>query len=137
MPIKLPTKWITHQARSEMGWRLIRWTLALLIAAHGWARLLAGAVAPFGEFLETLGFPMGHAIASAVTFVEIVGSVALLLGLWVPAVCILHVLIYAAGIVLVHAQSGWFVVGLGRNGAEYSVMLIVCLVCVGWQRLER
>ena len=36
----------------------------------------------------------------------------------------------AVGIALVHAPSGWFVVGLGRNGMEYSVLLIVCLVAV-------
>ncbi|NOT35288.1 MAG: hypothetical protein HOP12_14180 [Candidatus Eisenbacteria bacterium] len=33
----------------------------------------------------------------------------------------------------VHAKAGWFVVGAGRNGAEYSVLLIVALLCVGAQ----
>jgi putative oxidoreductase len=27
---------------------------------------------------------------------------------------------------------GWFVVGLGRNGMEYSVLLIVCLLAVAY-----
>ena len=40
-----------------------------------------------------------------------------------------------AVIVLVHAPAGWFVVGLGRNGAEYSVLLIACLLCVGLQHV--
>ena len=42
-------------------------------------------------------------------------------------------MIYATGIVMVHAPNGWFVVGGGRNGAEYSVLLIVALLCVGAQ----
>ena len=45
-------------------------------------------------------------------------------------------LIYAVGIAMVHAREGWFVVGAGRNGAEYSVLLIVCLLCVGLQHVQ-
>ena len=36
------------------------------------------------------------------------------------------------GIVLVHAPSGWFVVGGGRNGMEYSVLLIAVLLAQAW-----
>lgn len=45
--------------------------------------------------------------------------------------------IYVTGIYLVHAKAGWFVVGAGRNGAEYSVLLIVVLLCVGMQYAPR
>ena len=38
--------------------------------------------------------------------------------------------IYAMGILLVHAPEGWFVVGAGRNGMEYSVLLIASLALV-------
>ena len=38
--------------------------------------------------------------------------------------------IYIAGVVLVHAREGWFVVGAGRNGVEYSVLLIACLPAI-------
>lgn len=37
----------------------------------------------------------------------------------------------AAGIAMVHFREGWFVVGVGRNGMEYSVLLIVGFVIVG------
>ncbi len=40
------------------------------------------------------------------------------------------------GIVLVHAPAGWFVVGHGRNGMEYSVLLIAALLCVGSQHVR-
>jgi putative oxidoreductase len=32
------------------------------------------------------------------------------------------------GIILVHFQNGWFVVGHGQNGVEYSVLLICCFI---------
>ena len=36
----------------------------------------------------------------------------------------------ATGIALVHAPAGWFVVGLGRNGVEYSVLILFCLAAL-------
>ncbi|HEU4725815.1 MAG TPA: hypothetical protein VFU59_11025, partial [Candidatus Eisenbacteria bacterium] len=43
-------------------------------------------------------------------------------------IALLLVPIYVAGIILVHAKEGWFVVGAGRNGMEYSVLLVVVLL---------
>lgn len=147
-------------------WIVLRLTLAGLIGAHGWARWLSGGVAPFGQWLESQGWPAGLLIASAITLLEIAGTMVLLLTLLLPLLsptpdtqsatnpntksatkllirqwperlvlplCLLYSAIYAMGIALVHAPAGWFVVGLGRNGAEYSVLLIVVLLCVGWQ----
>jgi len=40
--------------------------------------------------------------------------------------------ILAAGIAIVHAPEGWFVVGGGRNGVEHSVALIAIFLAVAW-----
>lgn len=123
----------TAESRSRLGWTVLRVVLAGLIAAHGWARWLAGGVEPFGGFLDAQGFPFGVGIAAAITAFEILGTLLLLAGRWVFPLCCVYSAIYAMGIVLVHAPAGWFVVGLGRNGSEYSVLLIACLLCVGLQ----
>ena len=106
-----------------------------LIAAHGWARLVANGVAPFGGFLEGRGFPFGFGLAAAITAVEILGTPLLAWGKFVRPLCCVYAGIYTAGIFMVHAPEGWFVVGLGRNGMEYSVLLIICLLCVGWAHI--
>ena len=118
--------------RDETLWTLLRVVLAGLIAAHGWARLLAGGVAPFGVWLESQGMPMGTALAWGVTLFEIVGSLCLVLRRWVFPVTLGFAAIYLVGLVLVHMPAGWFVVGLGRNGMEYSVLLVVALLCIGF-----
>ncbi len=41
-------------------------------------------------------------------------------------------LIHAMGLMLMRLPAGWFVVGLARNGMEYSVLLIIALLCVGF-----
>ncbi len=122
--------------RSDLGWTVIRLALAGLIAAHGWARLLAGGVAPFGEWLDGIGFPFGLGIATLITAFEIGGTLLLALRKFVVPLTLAYAFIYAMGIALVHASAGWFVVGLGRNGAEYSVLLIICLLCVGLQHVR-
>jgi putative oxidoreductase len=110
----------------------IRVAVAALILVHGVARAAAGGVAPFGEWLETQGFPVGIAFAWAVTIYELVAPVLIVLGRFVFWACLGHVFILTLGAIMVHAPAGWFVVGLGRNGVEYSVLLIVCLLAIAW-----
>ncbi len=60
------------------------------------------------------------------------GGGALALGKWIRPLALYFAAQLAMGIVLVHAREGWFVVGAGRNGMEYSVLLIVVLLAVAW-----
>lgn len=105
-----------------------RLLIAGILAAHGWARLMADGVVPFGQFLDAQGFPLGFYIAAIITAYEIVGTLVLASGRLVASLSLGYAGIYCMGIVLVHAPEGWFVVGLGRNGAEYSVLLIASLL---------
>ena len=136
MNIPLPSALQSASDRSRFSWLMLRLMLAALIAVHGWARLIADGVDPFGAFLNTQGFPLGLVLAYAITATEIVGSLLFAAGRLVTPLAVLYASIYAMGIVLVHAKAGWFVVGLGRNGSEYSVLLIVCLLCVGLQHVK-
>lgn len=113
-------------------WLVLRLTLAALIAAHGWARLVHGGVAPFGVWLQSQGIPLGVAIAWTVTLLEMFGAIVFAAGLLSLPLALMFSAIYVAGIIMVHAPAGWFVVGLGRNGMEFSVLLIVGLLCTGF-----
>ena len=110
-----------------LGFRLL---IALLIGVHGWYRLNAGTSPVFGDWLTTQGIPFAHAVAWSVTIGEIVGSACLAIGLCVRPFALVFIGSYAMGIALVHAPEGWFVVGAGRNGMEYSVLLIASLALV-------
>lgn len=114
-------------------WLLLRLALAGLLAVHGWARLLGGGVVPFGEWLQTQGLPAGFYLAAAVTAYEIIATVLFAAGKWVWQLSLGFIGIYTTGLLLVHAPFGWFVVGAGRNGMEYSVLLILTLGLVGYR----
>ncbi len=109
---------------------LVRIAAAAMMVIHGISRIRSGGVAPFGEFLSQNHLPLGTALAWAITVVEIAGGLTLAAGRLVRPLCAWFVIQLLAGIALVHGREGWFVVGLGRNGVEYSVLLIVCLIAV-------
>lgn len=128
---------LNGDARLSGALLILRLAIAGLLAAHGWARLLSGGVEPFGGWLDSQGLPFGLGIAAAVTALEILGTPLLAWGRWVTWLCLAYCAVYAAGLVMVHLPAGWFVVGLGRNGMEYSALLIVCLGLLAWVHAPR
>jgi putative oxidoreductase len=121
-----------NKDKQNLAFTILRIYLALTMIIHGVARTYAGGVAPFGEFLNLQGFPLGFYLAWAITIFEMVGGIALMVGYLVPIFAVIFAVQLLFGIILVHASSGWFVVGLGRNGMEYSVLLIVSFLCVAY-----
>lgn len=109
---------------------VFRGAVATFLFIHGVSRLTSHGVSPFGEFLATQHIPLPHVTAWVLTLVEIAGTVALALGFFVLPLSLWFALELALGIVMVHARNGWFVVGGGFNGVEYSVLLITCFLCI-------
>jgi len=118
--------------RAAQVLEILRITVAILILIHGVYRLAAGLVVPFGTWLDSIGFPFGYGWAMAVTLYELVGPALMLARRWTSLAALGHAAILTLGMVLVHLPAGWFVVGGGRNGMEYSVLLIVSLLAIAW-----
>ncbi len=112
------------------GITIVRLAAAAMMIIHGTYRVFDGGVGLFGEFLGSQGLPAGTGLAGLLTIVEIVGGALLAAGRFVRPLCAWFSLELVAGIALVHFREGWFVVGGGRNGFEYSVLLIVCFAAV-------
>lgn len=124
-----------NDARSFLSTRdcplfAFRLLVALLIGVHGWYRLLHGGSPVFGEWLLAQGIPLGNVVAWGITIGEIVGSACLAIGVCVRPFALLFMAIYTTGVIMIHAAEGWFVVGAGRNGMEYSLLLIGSLALV-------
>lgn len=115
---------------------ILRICVAALLLIHGITRVALGGVAPFGGYLAAEGFGpiLGPGIAYGVTLYELIATWFLAFGprrLLAP-IALGFVMIYASGVALVHWPHGWFVVGAGRNGMEYSALLIVCLLLMAY-----
>lgn len=115
----------------------IRVVLCVIMFIHGAARIANGTVGGFGGFLESQGFPLGFFLAWGITIFELVGSVLLAAGFYAWIIALLFAVQLAVGIALVHWKEGWFVVGSGRNGIEFSVLLIASFLAVAYANYGR
>lgn len=115
---------------------IIRVALGATMLIHGAARIYAGGVEPFGGFLTAEGLPFGFYVAWAITIFEIVGGIVFAAGYFISNLAVIFAAQLIVGVILVHSRDGWFVVGLGRNGMEYSVLLIVSFFAVAYAHYE-
>ncbi|MGD9562618.1 MAG: DoxX family protein [Pyrinomonadaceae bacterium] len=115
----------------------IRLMLCVIMFIHGAARIANGTVDDFGGFLTSQGFPLGFFLAWGVTIFELVGSVLLAAGFYAWIIALAFAAELALGMALVHWKEGWFVVGHGRNGIEFSVVLIVSLLATAYANYKR
>ncbi|RAJ29158.1 DoxX family protein [Pedobacter cryoconitis] len=111
---------------------LIRLAVATIFLTHSLHGVFNQTVNAFGDsYLNAVGFaPFGVTIAWAMIIFQVFGSILLILGKFlrfiIPGFC----LILITGIVLVHYPAGWYVVGPGRNGVEFSFVLLVSLLAI-------
>lgn len=79
--------------------------------------------------MNKMGFaPFGVFLAWLVVITQIITSLLLLADKYVTISSLVNIGILVMGIVLVHFREGWFVVGGGRNGMEFNVVLIFVLL---------
>ena len=118
--------WIANNPRAAH--HVLRFAMALVFLSHGVTRVVTDRVTPFGRAFDAWGFPYGIYWAWGVTLWELIGGTLLLLGVKTHLVPLVFIVQMVCGIWLVHWKHGWFVVGHGFNGMEYSVTLIAALL---------
>jgi putative oxidoreductase len=109
---------------------VLRLTLAAVFFMHGIPSIFTGAVNNFGNlYLNEVGFdPIGLPLAWMIKLSHVACAVLLILNRYIRVAALITIPILVAGIIMIHAAEGWFVVGAGRNGVEFNVLLIGVLV---------
>jgi putative oxidoreductase len=110
---------------------LQRFAVATIFLSHSLHGIFTGNdVNDFGNyFLNQIGFaPFGVFIAWAVVISQVITSFLLLIDRYIVMASVVNILILIVGIITVHFKEGWFVVGGGRNGMEFSFVLIFILM---------
>ena len=108
----------------------LRMVMGIIFILHAGVRIYNSTLEDFGGFLNRTGFPFGLYLAWAVTIFELVGGVLMFFRYFVRVFCVGEIIILITGIVTVHAENGWFVVGRTLNGIEYSIVLITILTAI-------
>ncbi len=111
---------MNHSTMTTTAQTLLRIVVGFLFAAHGWQKYtewtIAGTQAAFSE----MGIPLAELAAPAVAALELIGGIALILGILTRPVALLLALNMAGALVLVHLSSGVFV---SDNGYELVLLL--------------
>jgi putative oxidoreductase len=109
---------------------VLRITLFIILIMHSVPGMLNGGVNAFGtRYLNEVGFaPVGVPLAWAIKLSHIACAILLLINRYINIASIITIIILVMGIVMVHFKEGWYVVGGGRNGVEFNILLISVLI---------
>ena len=104
----------------------LRLVIFITLLAHSIPSMISGDVNNFGEFyLNKAGFaPIGIQLAWAIKLSHVVCAICILLNRFLKPASWVTILILLGGIIMIHYKEGWYVVGFGRNGMEFNVVLI-------------
>lgn len=111
---------------------LLRIAVAIILLTHSVFGIFNNGINDFGNlFLNQIGFaPFGVFIAWSIKLSHIIAAILLVLNKYVKLTGFVTIFVLIMGIILVHFQEGWFVVGGGRNGVEYNFLLICVLLAI-------
>lgn len=111
---------------------LLRIALIIIFLVHSIAGMFNNGINDFGNlFLNKVGFsPIGVPLAWLIKLSHIGFAFSLLTNKYLKFTSIITLIILIAGIFMVHLKDGWFVVGGGTNGVEFSFLLIVCVLTI-------
>ena len=117
---------MNHAASARMGITLLRVSLGVMWIAHALLKLLVFTLPGTASYFDSIGLP--GVLAYPVFAIELLGGVALVLGVYARQVALALVPIMAAA-AWVHHANGWVHTSAG-GGWEYPVFLIVASVAL-------
>jgi putative oxidoreductase len=111
---------------------LLRLAVAIILFMHSVPGMFNNGVNAFGNlYLDQIGFaPFGIFLAWTIKLSHLVAALCLLFEKYVKLTSFVTILVLITGIILIHFNEGWYVVGGGRNGVEFNFLLIFALLAI-------
>ena len=101
------------------GLTLLRLVVGVIFVMHGWQKLSMG-FHNVGGFLGSVGIPLPTLAAVVLTIVELVGGIALILGLLTRYAATLLAIDMLVALITVHIKGGFF----APKGVELPLLLL-------------
>jgi putative oxidoreductase len=109
----------TDSVRLNSGLALIRVITGLVFFAHGVQKVFVYGFGGVAELFTSIGIPFGAIAAPVVALAELLGGLALILGLFTRAAGFGLVPVMLGALFLVHLPAGFFL----PNGYEFVLLL--------------
>lgn len=120
-------------SKQTAGPDILRLVVCGILFTHGFYRLSHGEASGLGALLTEEGWPAGNFLAYLICLAETAGTVLLAIRLLVLPISLILSFIYFVGIMMFNRHHGFFLVGAGEGGWEYSALLITCLLVTAWE----
>jgi len=108
------------------GIAALRMMVGVVFIAHGYQKLFVYGLAQVSGMFGHMGIPLPGVAGPLVTFVELLGGLALFFGLGTRWAAILLAINMAVAVLAVHAKNGFFL----PTGCEYALTLLVANVAL-------
>ncbi len=112
-----------------LGLAILRVVVGVIFVAHGLPKIFGGMPETVGLF-ETLGIPLPALAAWFIALLETGGGLTLIVGYLVAPAALLLSFHMLAGIILAHAQNGFYVIEHGQGGIELGLLLLAALLAL-------
>lgn len=118
----------TQRSTDLRGWGLtiLRVVVGIVFIMHG-IQKLGGGVAGTAGFLGSLGIPLPQVMAIVLIAVELLGGIALVLGLGTRYVSLLLAVTMLVAMVTVHLENGFYA---QNGGVEFTLTLLAATVAL-------
>jgi putative oxidoreductase len=106
----------------ELAPLFIRTAIGIGFIVHGWAKI-SKKTDGFEKLLTLIGVPFPHLNAEIVPYIELLGGIALLIGLYVRLVSIPLILTMLVAMFTIHIKFGFSsinTIGLSENGPMFG-----------------
>jgi len=111
----------------EVAYALMRVAIGYILFMHGWTKLHAGVSAIATNVMAKSGLEPALGFAGAAMFLETVGAVCLVLGLFTRFFAAALAIEMGIALLFVHASKGFPV---GQGGFEYVLLLGIVLFTI-------
>lgn len=116
-----------YAAVSDLWYPLIRIGIGAIIFMHGWGKINAGVARVAGAFGTNYGLPMPMAFAYAALFLETVGCVCIIIGLFTRFFAAALAIELLIAMFAAHWVKGFSV---GAGGYEYVLFLGIVMFAI-------
>jgi putative oxidoreductase len=112
--------------RMALALTLVRLVVGIVFVVHGAQKLFVFGLGGITGYFTQAGIPLPAIAAPVVTFVELLGGIALILGIFTRVAAILLAIDMAGAILFVHGKGGFYL----PAGFEYALTLLVANIAL-------
>lgn len=115
------------QKFKEEAYLLLRIVTGLVFFVHGYTKVFTTGIGNVAGFFNGVGIPFPTLCAPLVAYGELLGGIALILGVFTHWIAKLNVIIMLGAIFFVHLAKGYNIL---EGGYEYALLILVVNIVI-------